>query len=99
LATHFVQLSLVHSAASLELPSASRKHRGEGDFIPISKREDREEKADYFTVGGPQFGDTGKRARAWRAQARRQLRKTAAVLLDNLEMVLFETAHSNNGSF
>ena len=39
------------------------------DLLPISEMEDREEKADYFTVGGPQFGDTGKRARAWEAQA------------------------------
>ena len=38
-------------------------------MLPISKMEDREEKADYFTVDGPQFGDTGKRARAWEAQA------------------------------
>jgi hypothetical protein len=58
--------------------------------------EDSEEKADYFTVGGPQFGNTGKRARAWKAQARRQQRN---LLLLCLTIVFFETAHSNNGSF
>jgi hypothetical protein len=44
---------------------------------------------------GPQFGDTGKRARAWKAQARQQQRMELLLFC----FVLFETAHSNNGSF
>jgi hypothetical protein len=50
-ATHFVQLSCpLFSQPALELSSAFRKQGREGGLLPSSEKEDREEKADYFTV-------------------------------------------------
>ena len=61
MATHFVQLSLVQSAVSLELSPAKRKQRGRDFMVPSSEMDGRQGREGRLSHGrSPRVGDTRK---------------------------------------